>query len=283
MKLAQGVSVGSPTLEQSFPTLFSRSQPVIDRKSPLVYAASLLRFHSVEAAMMLMDGAQPMRVGTRVAFVSGYSVLATLMQARPEQSYRVLFEQSERSAVAVQPLRSARDLRELLLVFQDARFGFTAVSRGTMHAMLGLSDVIGLYKEGVLDSDLVVRDVASRVVTVDRHLQVKEAMKYMFDHRIRRIFVSGTNAFVSDREIVSSVFSPRRLGEIKRSPRTLLDGTLLEVGPVEPTEVEGDMPVKEAARLALDSQGGALICDAGVVSPWDLVMKPFAAGRLSSK
>ena len=283
MKVAREVSIGSPTLEQAFPTLFSRSQPAIDRKSPLIYAASLLRFHSVEAAMILMDGMRPMRMGAKIAFLAGYALLTTLLKSTPDQSYRALFESTDRCPTPVQPLRSTRDIRDLLLVFQESKFGFTAVSKGDMHAMVGLSDVVGLYKEGVLGSSLTVRDVASPVVTVDKHTSVREALKLMFDRRIRRVFIKGTDAFVSDREIVSRIFSPRRLKEIKHSPRSLLEGTLLEVGPVEPTVVDGGMPVKEAAQLVVRSQGGALVCDAGVVSPWDTVMKPFAMGRLNAK
>lgn len=283
MKLAREVSIGSPTLEASFPYLFSRSQPVIDKNSPLVYAASLLRFHSAEAAMMLAEDARPMRIGLKVAFVGGYSILATLVRVSPEKSYSALFEPSGNSAVGVPPLKSVRDLGELLRSFEAARFGFAAVTRGDMFAMVGLSDVIGLYQAGTLGSDLTVREVASPAVRVGRQTSVREALRIMFDRRIRRLFLGRAHAFVSDREVVSSIFSPRRLTDIKRSPGTLLEGTLLDVGPVEAPEVEGDMPLKEAATHLVRSQGRALVCDAGVISPWDLVMKPFLAGHLNVK
>ena len=280
MRLAREVSTGSPALEQAFPTLYTRSPPVIERRSPLVYAASLLRFHSVEAAMMLTDGTQPMRMGDKIAFVGGYSILTTLLRTRPDLSYRALFEQCDHSAMAVTPVKSNRDLRDLLLVFQGGRFGFTAVTKGDMHAMVGLSDVLGLYQNGTLGSDLTVRDVASQPFSVDRQTSLKEALSLMLERRIRRVFIEGANAFVSDREIVSSLFSPRKLKQTKRLPRTMLEGSLLEVGPVESVRVGGETSLKEAALLVTRTQGGALTCEEGVVSPWDIVMKPFATGHL---
>lgn len=281
MKRTGEVGIGTPTLEQSFPALFSRSQPAIEKESPLVFAASLLRFHSVEAAMILVDETRPMKIGPRVAFVGGYSVLATLQRTKPELSYKELFAPSERSAIAVPPIAASRGLSELLAVFQGSRFGFTAITKGEMFAMVGLSDVLPLYEEGVLGTDLLVRDVASQPVAVGGHTSVREAMRLMFERRIRRVFVKGAKAFVSDREIVSSIFSPKKLREVRRSPESLLEGDLLDMGPVESVEVEGDMPLKEAAPLLVRSQGGALTCEAGIVSPWDVVMKPFVAGRLS--
>lgn len=283
MKLAREVSVGTPTLNRAFPSLFSRSSPVVDRKSPLIITASLLRFHFIESAVMLVEKTRPMLVGDRIAFVGGYSALVTLFRARPEDSYKSLFGPSDRSATAMPPVKATSSLRDLLTTFQDGGFGFTAVTDGRMHAMVGLSDVLGLYQKQVIGTDFTVGDVASRVVEVSRQTPIRDVLKLMFERRIRRVFIRGTNDFVSDREIVTTVFSPRKLNEAKRSPRTLLDGPLLDYAPVESPEVAADMPLKEASRLVVQAQGGALVCRKGVVSPWDLVMKPFAKGHLNAR
>ena len=196
-------------------------------------------------------------------------------------SYRALFEPCDLSFVAVAPLKTTRDLRGLLLVFWEEKFGFTAVTDGSMYSMVGLSDVLGLYQSGALGSDLCVRDVVSRPVAVERRTPLKEALKMMIERRIRRVFISGTGAFLSDREIVSRIFSPRNLKETKKSPSTMLDGTVLDFGPVAAVEVRGDTPLGEAAGLLALAQGGALRCDEGIVSPWDVLMKPFSTGRLN--
>ncbi len=69
MKLTPESAYGGPTLDGVFPSLFSKSCPVAEGGSPLIMVASLLRFHSTDAAMLLVDGKEPMRVQGRFAFV----------------------------------------------------------------------------------------------------------------------------------------------------------------------------------------------------------------------
>ena len=280
MKLTAESSPGVPTIEKAFPALFFRSTAAIERGSFLLYAASLLRFHVIEAAMILVDKRQPMQIGDKVAFISGYPILTTLQKTKPRDIYSALFEPCDKYSVAVKPTRSAQDLRDLLLIFREARFGFTAVIDGEMYAMVGLSDVLGLYKSGALSTDLTAHDVASEPVSVEPGTTIRDALNLMLENRIRRVFIRGTNTFVSDRELVSFFFSPRKLQEIRRSPGETLDDAVLKVGPVEAPRIGDDLPLREAASMVVQSQGGALTCNKGVVSPWDLVMKPFATGHL---
>jgi CBS domain-containing protein len=253
---------------------------VVEKGSFLFYAASLLRFHSIEAAMMLVDEGRPVEVGGKVAFVSGYPILTKLQSTDPRESYRALFEPCQNTTVAVEQLKSADTLRDLLAAFQKGRFGFAAVKEGTMFATVGLGDALGLYASGALKSDLTAREVASTPAGVERETTVRGALGVMLERRIRRVFIQGTAKFVSDREMISYIFSPRRLQETKESPETMLEDPLTEVDPADAVEIEGDAPLAEAAPLLARSQGGALICDGGLVTPWDLVMKPFASGRL---
>ena len=281
VKLSAEGSPGAPTLEEAFPRIFLRSSPSIENSSFVFIAASLLRFHVIEAAMVVVDGRRPMVVDGKVAFISGYPILTMLQKTRPEEIYKSLFEPSGRYTVAVRPVKPGQNLRDLLRVFQESKFGFTTVADEEMYAMVGLSDVLGLYKQGVLGTDLTARDVASRKVSVEPKTKIKDALDVMFERRIRRAFIKGTDSFVSDREIVSHVFSPRELEKVKRAPGSILEGPVIDAEPAEATMIEGDTPLREAASSVVQSQGGALACDEGVVSPWDLVMKPFVAGRLN--
>lgn len=280
MKLSGESSPGVPTIEKAFPALFFRSTAAIESGSFLLYAASLLRFHVIEAAMILVEKRQPMQIGDKVAFISGYPIVTTLQKTKPQDIYKALFEPCHKYNVAVKPTKLAHDLRDLLLIFKEARFGFTAVTDGELYAMVGLSDVLGLYRRSALSTDLTAHDVASEAISVEPGTTIKDALNLMLERRIRRVFIKGTNTFVSDREVVSYIFSPRKLQEVRRSPGKMLDDTVLNVGPVEAPKIEDDLPLREAASLVVQSQGGALTCNKGVVSPWDIVMKPFATGHL---
>ena len=281
MKLSGESGAGGPSLDEAFPTAFMRTSPSVYRKSPIIQAASLLRYHSIEAALVLVDEILPMKTGSKFAFVSGYSILNVLHKTHPDDSYKALFGACERFPVWMESVSSDRTLRDLLTAFNEGRFGFTVVTKEDMFATVGLSDVLELYQTGMMGSDLTVGEVASQPIALDKETSVREALNLMIEKRIRRVFVRGTSAYVSDRELVSSIFSPRRLKEARYSPKATLEGTLLEAGPVDSFQVEDAMPLREAAQMVGRLQGGAITCENGVVTPWDVVMKPFATGHLN--
>lgn len=280
MRLNLESALGGPTIGKAFPSLFTRSSPVVERDSSLFMVASLLRFHWAEAALILVDRTRPVRVGGKVAFVAGHRVLKSLFDAPPRDRYSDMFKPSEANAVLMPPLESTRTLRDLLQVFHLERYGFTAVTSGSMFCMVGLSGVLGLFEDGTLDTGICAEDVATQPVSVPKDATLGEALGLMLRERIRRVFIGETKAYISDREVIGYLFSPRKLQEVKRAPAKMFEDRVVEVGPVDPEDVDPHLPLRECAKLMARSQGGTLCCPRGVISPWDIVMKPFASGDL---
>ena len=281
-------TAGAPRLDDAFPMIFSRSSPAVEENSPMVLAGSLMRFHPVDAALLLMEkGLQPLRVGSKGVFLGGYAILDNLLKQDPKNYYRFLFEPSKKGGVPVESLGAGRSLWELLDLYAESRSGFTLVTRGSLYGMVSLSDVLELYRGGVIDSGLVAQDVAQGPVSTSATTRIKDALSVMFRRRIRRIFIesmgrksSRGRAFVSDREIISFIFSPRNLEESRDSPSTMLDATIGEAGAIDAEEVDDDAPLSEVARYLTRSQGSCVICTKGLISPWDAVMKPYLSGKL---
>jgi CBS domain-containing protein len=278
-----------PRLGDAFPQIFSRSSPAVEKDSPTIYAASMIRFHPVDAAILLMDdGLQPFRVGRKGMFLGGYAILGNLMKQDPENYYRFLFEPCKKSAVPVEELNIKRSLKDLLDLFAESRFGFTIVTDPPLYAMLSLSDVLQLYQSGAIDSGLVAKDVAQKPVFTSGATTIRDALSVMFRRRIRRLFIEESilgrgrgSAFVSDREVISFIFSPRSLEESRESPESMLDAKMGEVGPIDAEQVDDDSPLSEVAKYLTRSQGNCVVCTKGLISPWDVVMKPYLGGRLS--
>ena len=105
----------------------------------------------------------------------------------------------------------------------------------------------------------------------------------MFNRRIRRIFVSGNKRLVTDRKIISFVFSSSRLSSAAKKPETLLEAKLGDLDLMKPVHVSGKISVKDAAVSMRDSPENCLVCDEGVITPWDLLMKPLIQGELHIK
>jgi len=270
-----------PSLGELFPRIFSRSSPLVEGSSPLVLAGSLLRFHPVEAAMVLTERAQPVRRDSRVAFLGGYSILANLLKVEPARSLKFLFEPCRRNAMILDTVKVDQDLPSLLRLFGETRFGFTTITHGRYFALLGLSDTISLYEQGAIGTGLLAREVASKPVTTGKDTTLRGALRLMFERRIRRLFLKGGDLFVSDREIISYLFSPRKLEATRDAPRTMLNDRMTEAGPISAERIRGDAPLKDASKVLSGTQGSVLMCEGGIISPWDLVMKPFLKGRLA--
>lgn len=66
-----------------------------------------------------------------------------------------------------------------------------------------------------------------------------------------------------------------------KGSKEVLDVTVAEVERVTAREVSPETTLEEAARaLRADRRGQCLVFDGTVVTPWDLVMKPWIAGAL---
>jgi len=253
---------------------------MVEADSPTIIGASLLRFHPIEAALLLVRGLAPARENSKSLFVSGYSILAGLLKQNPRDYYKFMFEPCERSAVRSKSLSADHGIRDLLDLIKETRFGFTTVTDGNLWSLVGLSDLIQLYADGGIETDFLVKDVASPPISLPGGTSLKATIDKMFERRIRRVFVKETEALISDREIISFVFSPLRLKEARDSPSSMLEPKIEEAGPIDVEEVDDGMPVVDAARLMAQRPGITLLCGKGVITPWDLVMKPWNAGRL---
>jgi len=105
----------------------------------------------------------------------------------------------------------------------------------------------------------------------------------MFRLRQRKVFIVGERMYISDRSIVDRVLSPTSL---VRAPGEreipALDVQIDGLKKFAPIEVAEGMSVHTAA-LRLRNEWGPCLAIQGkdvVLTPWDVIMKPWEAGRL---
>ena len=102
----------------------------------------------------------------------------------------------------------------------------------------------------------------------------------MFDHHFRRIFVDDQHTLVTDRRIIGYLFSSARLSATFENPKTMFDANLGDLERMEPKKISSKASLKTAALSMKDASEDCLICEKGVVTPWDLIMKPRKMRRL---
>ena len=244
------------------------------------FALSLLGFHEIDA-MTVWFGKNT--DWTRRFVVYGYSSILALLRTDPKDYGKLMEEPCEAISVEPATISAEKDLESLLDLFFKRRFGFAYVektSAGELGGFANLRDLMVLYKKSIFKTDLLVGDVASYpVVSMPADSSVRSALDKMVRNNFRRVLVTDTSDVISDREIISYISSIYRLGEISRNPSALLDANLKDLKSARPRKVDVHLRVDEAAGMIYEN-GGSLLCGEGIVTPWDLVIKPWSQKKL---
>jgi hypothetical protein len=262
-------------IAEALPHIFSRIYPVLEPETQMLLAVSLLRFHQIDA---LPIGFRP-RQKKRLA-VFGYSCLRKLLETDPDD-YGDFLELPCQKASQVLAIIDVNDsIESMLRMFQKTRFGFAWVESKNLGGFAGLRDLLELYGNGMINAKMNVGEIASPIFSLPGETKIEVVLREMFDRRFRRVFIEGKKSLVTDRRIIGHIFSSARLASTAKNPKSLLDIDLGDIDAMTPLSVRENMGVKEAARAMGKQTEECLVCKNGVITPWDLVMKPLANGKL---
>lgn len=263
-------------LTELMPAALNRIWPALDPDTQVLLAFLLLASHQIDALPLVR------RTHEIIKFVSGYTCLSKLNQT-DDKEYANLFKKSCKDVSQELPVVSADgDLGSLLKAFSESRFGF-AWAESKANPQIGgfvtLRDILVLYEESTIDSGCSLVEVAStNIFSLESNASLKQAIYEMIRRRIRRIQISDTGRIISDRQIIDHVFSPSRLKEVYDTPSLLVDGNISDIEGTTPEKRGNDFRVKEAAEIL--RRNGCVMCDKGLVTPWDAIMKPWERDEL---
>ncbi len=263
---------------EALPNIFKKTYPVLEHGTQMLLAVSLLRFHQIDA---LPIGFKPRQKKKYAVF--GFSCLAKLQETSPKDYGKFLEMPCEKASLELATVDVDDTIEDLLKVFQKTRFGFAWIESERLGGFASLRDLLELYKSGLIYTKMTMEQVASPIFSMPADSSLKTVLQEMFNHRYRRIFVSNEKSLVTDRRIISYIFSASRLTETTKKPEILLDVKLGDLDKMEPVPMDGRTSITKAALSMRDTAEECLICDKGVVTPWDLVMKPLIGGELVIK
>lgn len=253
---------------------------MLDASTQTLYALSLLSFQEIDAIPVGFGKNTP---SAKRFVVYGYSCINAFLQTEPKDYGKLLEQPCE--AVSDEPatISAERDLENLFGLFFRRRFGFAWVEEGGsgLGGFATLRDLMTLYREGKIKTDLRVGDVASYpIVSMPSDSNIKDVLELMVKKNNRRIMISGTESVVSDREIIDHIFSTYRLPGASQKPSRVLDGKLSDLKSKQPRKVDLELRIDEAVGMIYES-GGCLTCGDGIVTPWDLTIKPWNEKKIS--
>ena len=264
-------------LTEALPEVFIRTWPALDPETQVLLALILLCSHQIDALPLVIS-----QKGNN-KFVSGYSCLSRLMQIEPKD-YGSFFKRTcEDVSLELPTIAAEGNLESLLKVFSKTRFGFAwaeSKSNSKIGGFVCLRDLLSLYGRSAISTDLSIGDIASpNIFSLESDTSLKKALDEMISRRIRRVLISDTKMIISDRQIIDHVFSPVTLKDVYATPSALLDGNIGDLESTEPNRLHNEQSVKEAAEL-MRGDTGCVICESGIVTPWDAIMKPWEQNKL---
>jgi hypothetical protein len=270
------------------PNLFKISRPIIDGKNPLIISGNLLQVQEVHV-LPIVRGLQP-RVDetTKIkmyATLAGYSLLEKILKTNPKDYSKLIWTPCQEIPVWIGSVNYEDTLEDLLRVFDVTGFGDAAAEgRTSIPALVTLSEIIDLYRNGIVSSKLRASEVGSKMISLPANAKLIDALRLMFQKRIRRIFIHGNAMrstprleYISGRDIIRFLFSPERLDVVKNSPTRWLDAMLEEMETSKAKPIFDGRTINQAAKEIDDGLDACLLCEKSkkVVTKWDLVMKPF--------
>jgi CBS domain-containing protein len=274
------------SLARLFPDLFSMPRPITTPDVPVIVAASVLSIYDAPMLPIVKVGDSPtiMKDGVELFQAIGSQPIIRLLTAtRPSEYYKILWKSCETTSIWIGSLGFDDTLDKLLRVFELTGFGDAKVDAPpSPPALVTLTEVASLYRERKLKCQLSVKDVASPAVFVDPETPLVEAMNTMCEKKIRRLFLSGkAGRFVSDRNILAFLFSPKGLKIARDSPDFWTDLRISEMDSKTARPISPDAKVEDVGRMLEAGRDVFMLSDElSLVSRWDLVMKPWKAGKL---
>jgi len=207
-----------------------------------------------------------------------------VLETKPGDYHKVLWSPCTTTSMWLGALEYQDSLENLLRIFELTGFGDARVNANAPpHALITLDEVVSLYRERKLKCKLQVKEIASRAIFVDPETTLMEAMRTMCDKRIRRLFIQGKKGlFVSDRNILAFLFSPKALAVARDAPDLWTDVSVSSIPSTKAIFASPQARVEDLGGMPDAGHDVFVLSDGdSLISRWDLVMKPWKERQLS--
>jgi len=219
---------------------------------------------------------------------SGYSVISKLLETEPSEYGTFLKSPCLLYCLSGGTVSKESDLLSLLHVFESTMFGFALIhdKANKIFAKITVNDLLTLFQHGMLSSKLLVKDVESApMFSISKGAKIIDCLREMESREFRKVKIAGTSSVITDRLILSHLFDEKRLQRVSKIPQHLLDDTLEDLESIQGKWIDGRKNLSEAAESMTRANHGFLLTDNGIITPWDLIIKPWRLGdlRISNK
>jgi len=264
----------------AFPGIMEREYHILKPDFPLPHALYFLKMKDIDGIPITHQDPNVRRV------VLGFSGLNELLRLGPKAFSDLLKAPCEQVSDELPVVGVEEEVGTLLDTFVGRKLGLALVrevspGNQSRDSLISLTEFLDLYGTGTISSGLLVDDVGTPIFSMRGETPLRAALEAMFTHGYRRVFIEGEETYLSDRDLVNDILSPKVIAELgKDGADDVLSFPINKMKKSIPISVPPRMSLKDAAFTLGRQRGRCLSSGDKVVTPWDIVVKPWNAKRL---
>ena len=233
-------------------------------------------------------GAVPITSGDSIwhRAVLDRSSLDQLVRLGPKAFKNLLKAPCERAADELPVVGPDDEVEALLDAFLKRKQGLALVhgasaARG-YSSLITLIEFLDLYETGAISTGMTVGHVNAPILSLPGDTPLSAAIETMLSQNYGPVFIDGEEGYLSDRGLINHILSPALLAELGNGGLDeVLSTPINKLRRSIPLKVPARMELKDAAFKLGRERGRCLVSsDDRVVTPWDIVVKPWEAGGL---
>lgn len=228
--------------------------------------------------MIISGTSASKKSGVQYTAAGGYNILSRLRLRSSDID--LFYRPCSLIAKPIKVVNEDESLEFIIKTIATSRLGVVLVKRKLVSSEIlttvELRDFIHLYRSGrrLKERNVTVGSIASSpVLAVRGEDTLKQVIGVMLKHRKRKVLLRETKSLISDRDVLNFLIGSNRFEQLEDEKGRILDTPARELPSSRPRFVDSDMVIEEAAGLMNPDAGDCLICDRGLVSFWDLVIK----------
>jgi CBS domain-containing protein len=276
-------------IASAFPRLKEKDYPIVEPDVSLLTVLFFLRMKDMDAVPITSGESSGHRA------VLDRSSLDLLARLGPKAFSDLLKGPCERVADELPVVEADDEVESLLDAFVKRNLGLALVRQASpgksSTSLITLIEFLDLYETGVISTGMTLGHISSPIFSLPGDTPLSTALQAMISRNYGPIFVEGVEdeeeektekGYLSDRGLINHILSPSVLAELRTgAANEILSTPINKLKRSLPLKVPARIEIKDAAFKLGRERGRCLVSsDERVVTPWDIVIKPWKAGGL---
>lgn len=253
------------SVQEAFPHIFNKGTVFVAPDTPIKNTALfLIPLRQLYTSVVVMKDNKPVgRIGP-----------SQILKKVLESGFLQCLSATAKDVMVsiVREVRATFELREVLKIFKDSKFGFTPVMKNELLAgTISTRDFLPFVaKMGV---EQPANTIASDLIYIDPRISIENTLRIMFEEHIRKIAIKekGETKIVDDRSLLGYLFS------WEKGKPNVLDTDIGVLPKSNVATFPHTISISKAAEELVVKDLPCSISDDKIITPWDFVIKVLGA------